>query len=188
MGGPGSGNHYHWHRPEKKVAVEECLTLNAAAWRREGLLPPRPGASARWTWTYANGQTFAVDWQADPGAAGEPGVRLSYRWVWRGTGRTDEAAYRVALAATGLHRGGRRWWFVCPLAPGGRPCGRRAGKLYLPPRERLFGCRDCHRLAYTSSQESGKDVALMKSMAASLGWDPADVRRVMRQIARQGRG
>jgi hypothetical protein len=188
MGGPGSGNHYHWHRPEKKVAAEDCLNLNAAAWRREGILPPRAGAAGRWGWTYRNGQTFAVDWRADPDTAGAPGVWLSYRWVWRSTGETDEAAYRVGLTSTALHRGGRRWWFVCPLTYGGRPCGRRVGRLYLPPRARLFGCRACHRLAYTSSQESGKNRALIRSMAGSLGWDEADVRLMMNQIARRGRG
>ena len=40
-------------------------------------------------------------------------------------------------------------WFVCPLVG----CGRRVGKLYLPPGGRYYGCRHCYRLTYESAQE-----------------------------------
>jgi hypothetical protein len=56
------------------------------------------------------------------------------------------------LAATPCHLGGVRWWLACPLARDGVGCGRRARKLYL--RGRYFGCRHCHGLTYTSTQES----------------------------------
>ena len=41
--------------------------------------------------------------------------------------------YRVRLVTTEPTYGGRRWWFLCPLArqDGGPP--RRVAKLYLPP-------------------------------------------------------
>jgi hypothetical protein len=50
--------------------------------------------------------------------------------------------------------GGKRWWFICPLIVHGIACNRRAGKLYLPPGARYFGCRKCHDLTYRSRQEA----------------------------------
>jgi hypothetical protein len=184
MGGSGSGNFYHWHRPEKKSVVDDCLSLDVNGWQRHGIV--REGSSYQGTtrWTYANGQTFAVNYQVD---AREPTcsfVLLSYEWVWRSTGKPDSASYAVRLTTSRLYRGVRRWWFVCPLIVNDAPCGRRVGKLYLPPSARYFGCRTCHRLSYTSSQESGKYQCLFRSMATRLGWDVADVRRVMNQIAK----
>src|SRR5262249_40379452 len=60
----------------------------------------------------------------------------------------------VRLATTATQCGGRRWWFVCPLTVRGIACNRRAGKLYLPPGAKYFGCRKCHDLTYRSCQEA----------------------------------
>ncbi len=63
--------------------------------------------------------------------------------------RTGEAvASVVRLDATRPHFGGLRRWFACPL------CGRRVGKLYLPPGETYVACRVCFGLTYRSCQES----------------------------------
>jgi hypothetical protein len=64
-------------------------------------------------------------------------------------------------------------------------CGRRVGKLYLPPAGRYFGCRVCHGLTYQSCQESGKYDSLYREIAADLGWDPAVVRRAMNRIGKK---
>ena len=40
-----------------------------------------------------------------------------------------------------------------PLCRAGRPCGRRCGKLYLPPGGTYFGCRVCYDLSYASQRE-----------------------------------
>ena len=60
----------------------------------------------------------------DPDAAW---LRLTY------TASGNPMDYRVRLVTTQPTYGGRRWWFLCPLArkDGGPP--RRAAKLYLPP-------------------------------------------------------
>jgi hypothetical protein len=62
----------------------------------------------------------------------------------------------VLLQRTRPTFGGRRWWFTCPLVVNGVPCGRRVGKLYLPPGAQYFGCRHCHDLTYQSAQEAHK--------------------------------
>ena len=40
------------------------------------------------------------------------------------------------------NRYGTRFWFACPR------CGRRVGKLYVPPGRHKALCRHCHRLRY----------------------------------------
>jgi hypothetical protein len=85
-------------------------------------------------------------------------VRLWYSWVWTATQQEESANYSVQLATTRPRFGGLRWWFICPLVVNGRACGRRVGKLYLPPGGRYFGCRHCHELTYRSAQEHDKRV------------------------------
>ena len=68
------------------------------------------------------------------------------------TGESLDVAYcyvpfaRVRLRLTATHQpaGGLRWWILCPR------CGRRAGKLYYPVPERVWGCRICWDLGYRS--------------------------------------
>jgi hypothetical protein len=61
-----------------------------------------------------------------------------------------------------LHLGGCRWWGRYPLQRDGIECGRRVGKLYVPPGSRYFGCRRCHDLTYTSVQEHDKRVDALR--------------------------
>jgi hypothetical protein len=61
---------------------------------------------------------------------------------------------RITLVTTRPNFGGLRFWFICPLNVGGRRCQRRVAKLFLPPGGKYFGCRHCHDLSYTSSQEA----------------------------------
>jgi hypothetical protein len=68
----------------------------------------------------------------------------------------------VGLTTTRPRFGGLRWWFVCPLVVNGRPCQRRVGKLYLPPRGRYYGCRHCYDLTYTSCQQHDKRVDALR--------------------------
>ena len=51
---------------------------------------------------------------------------------------------RLRLTATRQPVGGVRWWILCPK------CNRRAGKLYCPVPERVWGCRICWDLGYRS--------------------------------------
>jgi len=88
--------------------------------------------------------------------------------------------YPVGLTTTPLPWGGVRWWFVCPLVVSGQACGRRVGKLYLPPGGRYFGCRHCYDLTYTSCQESHKFDGLYRMLAAETETSPAMVKRVLK--------
>jgi hypothetical protein len=166
MGGPGSGNHYHWWRPGKKTVVEDCRSLDANRWMREGILKAGVWNSGRWCW-YRDAQcrevVSSIEYEVDTTESG-PWVRLRYTFTASGV-RVD---YQIPLAATRPRFGGRRWWFVCPLLIRGQECCRRVGKLYLPPGSRYFGCRHCHGLTYRSAQEHDKRVDLLRRNPAAL--------------------
>jgi hypothetical protein len=62
-------------------------------------------------------------------------------------------AYAIELTTTEPGFGGRRYWFRCPLAPEGDPCGRRSRVLYVPQFAHYLGCTACHGLTYASRQK-----------------------------------
>jgi hypothetical protein len=156
MGGVGSGNRFHRRWPGKKTVVESCLSIDANRWTRDGLLKAGVHLIGSCRWTYRNDSGFTLECEVDTRDPGSPFVRLRYPWSCTTSQQQESVGYRVDLTSTRPRFGGLRWWFVCPLAVDGRPCSRRVGKLYLPPRARHFGCRHCHDLTYTSCQESRK--------------------------------
>jgi hypothetical protein len=132
MGGPGSGR-WNWG---KKQVVERCLTLDV----RTVLQANLPSGVICW------GSDVSIGFTLGPVTGLGWELKLNYR-VYAVT-----IILPVWLTATRPHFGGRRWWFLCPA------CGRRAGKLYLPPNEQRFACRLCHGLTYKSSQTAHKGV------------------------------
>ena len=157
MGGFGSGRRKSYRSHE---TVESCLVLDAIRWMREGVL--QQGASRAGTWQWSNPTTGAVvssiQYQADITDCG-PTVRLIYTDVKTG----ERLNYAVRPQTTALHWGGLRWWFTCPLVVDGKPCGRRAQKLYLPIVGQYFGCRHCYHLAYDSRNEDARARAISKA-------------------------
>src|SRR5262245_50817559 len=188
MGGPGSGNHYHWWRGGKKTTVEQCKNLDANRWMREGILRAGVRLSGGWRWVYQDGREHSISYEVDTLDATGPAVRLSYTITREGTQERDSLDYRVQLTTTRPRFGGLRWWFICPLVARGWPCERRVGKLYLPPGGRYFGCRHCYDLTYTSCQESRKHDRLWRMLAANMGVDVATVRRAMNNIGKRRHG
>jgi hypothetical protein len=176
MGGPGSGNHYQWWRTGKKTTVEDCEYLDANRWMREGILKAGTWREGGWRWVYHGGRENSITYEVDTRDPERPFARLSYTLTHAATKERESLDYRVRLTTTRPRFGGLRWWFVCPLVVNGRTCGRRVGKLYLPPRGRYFGCRRCHDLTYTSAQTHDKRVdALRKNpdLLAAIVENPA---------------
>ena len=142
MGGPGSGNHWRWQG--KKTTVEESLVVSMRDFRKRLYR----GAAGTFTWPRASGGKssigYFVSWNDDA-----PTVTLHYRWRDQ-----EDVRLPVRLEMTPAQFGGRRWWFTCPLCVRGVTRNRRAGKLYLPPGAKFFGCRKCHGLTYRSCQEA----------------------------------
>ena len=160
MGGRGSGNHYRWQA--KKTTVEDSLTVSMRDFRTRLFR----GAAGAITWTWTSGGSSSVGYSVT-GTDDAPAVTLHYRW--RGT---EDVTVPVRLEITPTQFGGRRWWFTCPLIVGGTACNRRAGKLYLTPGARYFGCRHCHNLTYRSSQEAHQ----MERVFGRLGYSPEEAR------------
>ena len=186
MGGQGSGNHYyHWWRPRKKTTVEQCRHLDANRWMQEGVLGEGVCRDGWWTWKYADGRENSISYGVDTNDKSYPFVRLWYSWTNPHTDEKEPIDYQVELTTTCPRFGGLRWWFLCPLVVGGRPCKRRVGKLYLPPGSRYFGCRHCHDLSYTSRQESRRFDSLYRHLAQSTGYDLDTVKLAMKQIGKR---
>jgi hypothetical protein len=152
MGGMGSGNWWRWQGRKSTVEKSLVVAMKDIRKRLSG------GAAGTFTWTWASGSKssigYFVTWNYDT-----PTVILHYRWR-----DVEDVRIPVSLEATATQFGGQRWWFICPLIVRGVPCDRRAGKLYLPPGARYFGCRRCHNLTYRSCQEAHQTERLFARM------------------------
>ncbi|SRR5258708_4676754 len=139
-----------------RLTIESCLCLSVVELHRTGVFEGQPGGCWRWKWPGAEGGSCALALDLTvvevPGRA--LGVRLGY-----GTGCYSSMSQTVAVTTTRPHFGGRRYWFLCPMSRDGSRCGRRVGRLYLPP-GRVFGCRKCHDLIHSSARthDSRKDM------------------------------
>jgi hypothetical protein len=179
MGGLGSGNHYHWWRGSKKDTVEECRRIDANRWMREGILKAGVWHSGKWCWlrdASSQEETASMGYEVCTLDPARSWLRLFYTF----TQTQLSMDYHVELTTTQPRFGGLRWWFICPLVVNGVACVRRVGKLYL--HGRYYGCRHCHRLSYTSCQESRKYAGLYRLMAREMGLDAANVRRLLRRF------
>lgn len=147
MGGVWSGKRW-----SKKPVVESCKAIDTADLKRWKLLVPginnRAGSL---TWGAGTPRESSVGYLL---TVGDEGGTL--RFQYQMTEGKESFDYPVRLVTTGCHLGGRRWWFICPLTTNDIKCERRVRKLYLCGK--YFGCRHCHGLTYTSSQESDSRV------------------------------
>lgn len=162
MGGYGSGRRGTCYK------VEECLTLDATRWQRDGFFRGCESRIGAWEWrnSVTGKATCSIGYRVEP-AGGAWQVHLNYTIT-----QTREALdYHLRLAATRPQYGGRRWWFLCPLTVNGGSCGRRVRKLYIPPHCKYFGCRYCYNLTYQCGSEDAQTRALTKAQTirAQLG-------------------
>lgn len=153
-----------------KTPVEDCRSLDANRWAQEGILRPGQYRRGSWVWYRGNERTSSIGYEVDTTDMAAPWFRLFYNFTDSGEA-VDETA---GLAVTRPHFGGVRFWFTC------RHCGRRVGKLYLPPGGRYFRCRRCYDLTYTSCQESHRYDSLYASIASKVGLPAAVVKRISR--------
>jgi hypothetical protein len=166
MGGYGSGR---WHSHTKAQTVEEALELPATHMRQQFRAVTEgqaPAAGGTLQWRRGAQVVSSIFCLVEP-RADELRARLIYTATYPSVAQVEHDD-PVDVVWTVPTYGGRRWWWICPLLVSGRPCGRRVGKLYLPPGGGSFGCRRCHELTYTSSQESHKHDGLAKLLGVDL--------------------
>ena len=148
-----------------KSTVESIRAIEVSQWHRLGYFTaPRPFS---WVWTRDDEQTASIRVVTDRHQA-----RLQYRYRSFGDDWTD-VEQRIPIDWSPCRFGGERPWFVCSVASNGVYCGRRVTKLY--GAGRLFACRHCYGLAYTSKQESAHHRGLWKSqkIRMQLGGSPS---------------
>lgn len=141
MGGFGSGRH------GSKRKAEHLRALDVNRLHRDGCLDD-DSYSVR-AWRCDDGDIVTIGLLCD-GAS----LTLRYRIQLSGADWKD-IEERVPLERMPCRYGGSRPWFRCPGNVNGRPCYRRAGKLFLAGR--YFLCRHCQRVAYTSQSETPLD-------------------------------
>src|SRR5262245_392249 len=110
MGGPGSGNHYHWWRRAKKTVVEDCLRLDANRRTREGVLKADGHLTGSWRWTYRSGRECSIGYTVLTRDTDRPLVFLFYSRTPAATGSPESVDYSVDLMTTRPRFGGLRWW------------------------------------------------------------------------------
>ena len=167
MGGFGSGNRYHWHRPSKKVTTSSCLQLSISCLLRKGLLIVGEKRDGYIGWKLQDSRKKkTVQCSVDATNMKNPRVHISYQFKIKKCQPSVEVAISIDLSTTRLANGGLRWWFLCPSNTLlDLPCRRRVGKLFLPVTSIYFKCRNCHRLTYDSCQNSRR----FDSLAAYMG-------------------
>ena len=152
MGGYNSGRH------GGKRTTDDMHILDIRKIQRAGLL--KPGRSFSWQWTRGGNKIAAIDMRADTDR-----VTLIYRSRSNGD-EWQDMNYPVRLAWTPCNYGGQRAWLLCPAVG----CGRRVAVLY---GGRVYACRHCHKLAYSTQRQQADDRATSKAdrIRKRLGWD-----------------
>lgn len=134
MGGCGSGR---WLRPNRKLTVEKCLSINISQFNCN--MDICFSGQISWINRYMDEELSSIGYAFLPEDETEPMIVLSYRIENR---LVKES---INLQKTKPHFGGVRWWLTCPI------CERRMGKLFLPPKGHYFACRKCCDLRYRSN-------------------------------------
>jgi hypothetical protein len=151
-----------------KIRVERCRVISIFELSRAGVFDKGDGNFWSCKWTNSAGEeTASISFMITYGGRA---VRFMYSITDRSSEQKESLDYHVEIVTTPCNFGGVRRWFICPLVKNGTPCGKRVGKLYLPPGGKYLGCRGCYDLTYRSCQEHDKRVnALIKNPYLMLG-------------------
>lgn len=141
----------------RHLTVEECLCLSAVTLRQDGVF--RAIRGSRWV------LPFSASFRPEFAVIEYPGAVMALRF--------DNSTFDrqwIPVTTTKPHLGGRRYWLKCPMVRSGVACGRRVGRLYLPPGclSFGFGCRTCYDLTYESVQKHDKRIDRLRRNPLSL--------------------
>ncbi len=138
MGGVGSGNWYRW---DKKTTTDQVKRIDIRFMKKQGLLKPNTTGSLNWTVRGEPCGSIRYTCYTDY-------LQLSFRHRNRGDEWQPVEQY-IPFDRTACHFGGERLWFLCPN------CSKRVGLLYGVGK--LFLCRHCYELPYSSQNSSHMD-------------------------------
>ncbi len=142
-----------------RLTTEECICLSVVDMHRAGVF--RSGPGSRWVLKPSSGESSGIGYTV----VEMPGYALGLRF-----NSEREGPYIVPITTTSRQLRYRRFWIKCPAVIDGIRCGRRVGRLYLPPGQHVFGCRTCYYLTYRSAQQhdSRRDALLRNPEALVL--------------------
>ncbi|MBI4298690.1 MAG: hypothetical protein HY666_02920 [Chloroflexi bacterium] len=146
-----------------RSTVEECLSIDIPWLSRHDYFCGFNGGGIQWKNSLGE-VTISIGIQVSLiGDLGGNYLRLQYTQTSH-SGEKAALDYKVELVNTSCNYGGVRYWFICPLVVNGKTCSRRVAKLYLPPRGKYFGCRQCYSLTYRSCKEHDKRVDALRRL------------------------
>lgn len=171
MGGKGSGR---FLRPDKKLTTNESLFISSDFFgkyiKSNQSLIDLPLFNTLDFISSRRGGIGSIGFKIE--ALYNNSLLLNLEYTKISNDKSLEISDSVPLQTTFPHFGGIRFWFTCK-------CGKRVGKLYLPPGEFYFKCLQCHDLTYLSCQESHKWDNLYRDFARKIGTDFETVREVL---------
>lgn len=139
MGGIGSGSYYR----SKQATIEEHLWTSIGYIAKLGFL--KSGVTGSISWNCGGEPRGSVSV-----VGGFDAVTFCYKYSVYND-ETEGIEQKIHIERTPCHFGGSRPWFTCP------ECQHRVGVLVIAGR--LFACRKCYSLPYTSQTESRSDRA-----------------------------
>ncbi len=157
MGGYGSGKCY-WRTA--KTTTDPLLFLDVRYLARNGYLAVPAGKTYAFSlaWTCRGEPSGTIGVHVTGAPDGMPAeIVLDYRTQANG-GAWRDVREPIDLDYTPCHYGGERPWFRCPGCYGRKAVLRSVGG--------RFRCNACHRIAYSSTRESGTDRAYRRSQDA----------------------
>ena len=143
MGGVGSGSWYRW---DKKLTLNETNRIDIRFMRKKGML--ETGASGTLSWKRRNEPSGNINFTCF-----KDFLILSFQRR-RNEGKWELVKQQIYFDTTSCHYGGTRKWFLCPS------CNSRVG--ILSGKGKLFLCRHCCGLAYSSQNEGQLDRLINK--------------------------
>ena len=138
MGGPGSGMWYRW---DTRTTLDQVKRLDVRWLHRRVYLDRWPHLV---TWSRRGQPNGSVNITLVDGR-----LVVEYRCRRRETDPWEDMRQVIPLDWTSCHYGGQRPWFRCP------GCQRRVAVLC--GYDRLFLCRHCYQLPFTSQYETRLD-------------------------------
>ena len=140
---------YYWSKKTESDSLKRVQTW----WlKRNDYLEPNCWRSGGIKWVNEfSGQESSISIQAST-MENDKYLRIYYT-LTDDNGNKQDFDYKIPLATTPCHFGGKRYWFICPWYANGKYCGKRVGVLYLGGK--YFACRHCYNLTYNSRNLSG---------------------------------
>jgi hypothetical protein len=150
-----------------RLTVEECCALDIGYLVRAGVFDADPRSLCAFTWNDSGGTPISsVTFRVFPDRTGSLAVHFDHRVAATPCNPARIQRQIVQIAVTSCHFGGIRRRFRCSIVRDGYPCKRRVRVLYSTPREKLFGCRECHNLTYRSAQTHDKRIDWLLKLPA----------------------